>query len=112
MLGLLAELEPQVMISTHFLHFAERLRQEDSVPNLRFLQVELDDAQHPTYRFISGVATTSLARMTAERLGVTREALRDLVDAARHERSRDEREIPRKSAEPERLAKHPTASRK
>jgi DNA mismatch repair protein MutS2 len=86
-LELLAEIEPQVFISTHFLHFAERLRDEASVPGLAFLQVELDAEQHPTYRFVPGVASTSLARMTAERLGVTRESLRSLVEAARHERT-------------------------
>ncbi len=82
-LELLAELEPQVLISTHFLHFAERLREDSHDGRLSFLQVELDPEQHPTYRFLPGVATTSLARMTAERLGVTRESLRSLVEAAR-----------------------------
>jgi len=86
-LELLAELKPQVFISTHFLHFAERLRDEAQVPGLSFLQVELDDQQCPTYHFVPGVASTSLARMTAERLGVTREALRSLVEAARGERA-------------------------
>ncbi len=84
-LELLAEIKPQVFISTHFLHFAERLRDEAEVPGLSFLQVELDAEQRPTYRFLPGVASTSLARMTAERLGVTREALRSLVEAARRE---------------------------
>jgi DNA mismatch repair protein MutS2 len=87
-LELLAELEPQAFISTHFLHFAERLRDERPVPGLEFLQVELDAEQHPTYRFVPGVATTSLARLTAERLGVTRESLRALVEAARRDRER------------------------
>jgi DNA mismatch repair protein MutS2 len=87
-LELLAELEPQAFISTHFLHFAERLRDERPVPGLEFLQVELDTEQHPTYRFVPGVATTSLARLTAERLGVTRESLRALVEAARRDRER------------------------
>jgi len=86
-LELLAELKPQVFISTHFLHFAERLRDEGEVPGLSFLQVELDAEQRPTYRFVPGVASTSLARMTAERLGVTREALRSLVEAARREQT-------------------------
>ncbi len=87
-LELLAELEPQAFISTHFLHFAEHLRDERPVPGLEFLQVELDGEQHPTYRFVPGVATTSLARLTAERLGVTRESLRTLVEAARRDRER------------------------
>jgi DNA mismatch repair protein MutS2 len=74
---LLAELKPQAFIITHFLQFAERLRQE-SRP-LEFLQVELDAAQCPTFSFVPGVATTSLASKVAERLGVTREELRALI---------------------------------
>jgi len=78
--SLLAELDPQAFITTHFLQFASRLEQERHVPRLEFLQVELDPEQNPTYGFIPGVATTSLAERTAERLGVTRQALRLLVE--------------------------------
>ncbi|HWZ89250.1 MAG TPA: DNA mismatch repair protein [Polyangiaceae bacterium] len=81
--SLLAELEPQAFITTHFLQFASRLEQQPPVARLEFLQVELDAQQTPTYGFIPGVATTSLAERTAERLGVTREALRELVERAR-----------------------------
>lgn len=81
--SLLAELEPQAFITTHFLQFASRLESERPVARLEFLQVELDAQQNPTYGFVPGVATTSLAERTAERLGVTREALRELVDRAR-----------------------------
>jgi DNA mismatch repair protein MutS2 len=81
--SLLAELEPQAFITTHFLQFASRLEKERPVPRLEFLQVELDAQQNPTYGFVPGVATTSLAERTAERLGVTREALRELVDRAK-----------------------------
>ncbi|HKO51002.1 MAG TPA: DNA mismatch repair protein [Polyangiaceae bacterium] len=81
--SLLAELEPQAFITTHFLQFASRLEKERPVPRLEFLQVELDAQENPTYRFVPGVATTSLAERTAERLGVTREALRELVDRAK-----------------------------
>ncbi len=81
--SLLAELEPQAFITTHFLQFASRLEKERPVPRLEFLQVELDAQQTPTYGFVPGVATTSLAERTAERLGVTREALRELVERAR-----------------------------
>ncbi|HEY2406058.1 MAG TPA: DNA mismatch repair protein [Polyangiaceae bacterium] len=77
--GLLAELEPQAFITTHFLQFAKRLEAERPAPRLEFLQVELDTDHQPTYGFVPGVATTSLAQRTAERLGVTREALHDLV---------------------------------
>ncbi len=81
--SLLAELEPQAFITTHFLQFASRLEAERPVARLEFLQVELDAQQTPTYGFVPGVATTSLAERTAERLGVTREALRELVERAR-----------------------------
>jgi DNA mismatch repair protein MutS2 len=81
--SLLAELEPQAFITTHFLQFASRLERERPVQRLEFLQVELDAQANPTYGFVPGVATTSLAERTAERLGVTREALRELVERAR-----------------------------
>lgn len=81
--SLLAELEPQAFITTHFLQFASRLEKERPVPRMEFLQVELDAQQNPTYGFVPGVATTSLAERTAERLGVTREALKELVDRAK-----------------------------
>jgi DNA mismatch repair protein MutS2 len=81
--SLLAELEPQAFITTHFLQFASRLESERPVARLEFLQVELDAQENPTYGFVPGVATTSLAERTAQRLGVTREALRELVDRAR-----------------------------
>jgi DNA mismatch repair protein MutS2 len=83
---LLAELRPQAWITTHFLTFAARLEREGHIRALRFLQVELDPSQRPTYQFTSGVATTSLAEHAARRLGVTREQLLDLVqDSARRE---------------------------
>lgn len=78
---LLTELEPQGFITTHFLQFAARLSRERPVPHLDFLQVELDPDQDPTYGFVPGVARTSLAGRTAERLGVTRESLESLVAA-------------------------------
>jgi DNA mismatch repair protein MutS2 len=84
--SLLAELEPQAFITTHFLQFASRLEKERPVSRLEFLQVELDAQQNPTYGFVPGVATTSLAERTAQRLGVTREALRELVDRAKQQR--------------------------
>ena len=84
--SLLAELEPQAFITTHFLQFASRLEKERPVSRLEFLQVELDARENPTYGFVPGVATTSLAERTAERLGVTREALRELVDRAKQQR--------------------------
>jgi DNA mismatch repair protein MutS2 len=84
--SLLAELEPQAFITTHFLQFASRLEKERPVSRLEFLQVELDARENPTYGFVPGVATTSLAERTAERLGVTREALRELIERAKQRR--------------------------
>jgi DNA mismatch repair protein MutS2 len=78
-LSLLDELRAGVFITTHFLQFAKRLSEESSANSLRFLQVELDAQERPTYRFVPGVAQTSLAHQTASRLGVTREELLALV---------------------------------
>jgi DNA mismatch repair protein MutS2 len=93
----LAEVEPQTVVTTHFLHFAARLEQERPLPRLEFLQVELDETQTPTFGFVPGVATTSLARRTAERLGVTRDALRGLVDDAKRQRGLRVSEAPKRS---------------
>jgi hypothetical protein len=49
------------------------------------LEVELGANGRPTYRFVPGVARTSLARGVAERLGVTRESLRALLDSRKAE---------------------------
>jgi len=81
-LGLLSELGPQVLISTHFLDFAARLAAEER-PRLYFRQVELGPRDVPTFHFVPGVARTSLARNTAARLGVTRDELLALVEARR-----------------------------
>lgn len=78
---LLAELRPAAFITTHFLRFAARLadEQHDAAGELQFLRVELDEREQPTYQFVPGVATTSLAHQTAVRLGVTEEALRAAI---------------------------------
>jgi DNA mismatch repair protein MutS2 len=73
----LYQLGPQAFISTHFLEFAAQL--EARTREHRFLQAELDPHENPTYRFVDGVARTSLAHRVAERLGVTRESLRALM---------------------------------
>jgi DNA mismatch repair protein MutS2 len=78
-LSLLDELRGSVFITTHFLQFAKRLSEEASADHLRFLQVELDPEQRPTYSFVAGVAHTSLAHQTAQRLGVTRDELLALI---------------------------------
>jgi DNA mismatch repair protein MutS2 len=77
---ILGRLEPQAFITTHFLLFAARLEREKAIPDLRFLQVELGPEQRPTYQFVPGVATTSLAGHAAARLGVTRDELISLVE--------------------------------
>jgi DNA mismatch repair protein MutS2 len=85
-LELLAELSPQAFLSTHFLSLAADLERAPPIDRLSFLQVELDDGV-PTYRFVSGVAKTSLAHRTAARLGVTREDLSALVKRAKSARA-------------------------
>jgi DNA mismatch repair protein MutS2 len=84
LIELLGELSPVAFISTHFLGLAARLEQERPV-ELTFLEVELGANGRPTYRFVPGVAKTSLARGVAERLGVTRESLRSLLDSRQAE---------------------------
>jgi DNA mismatch repair protein MutS2 len=79
-ISLLSRLRPQAFITTHFLTFAGRLAREQAIRGLRFLQVELDPSHKPTYQFIAGVATTSLAAHAATRLGVTRDELDRLID--------------------------------
>jgi DNA mismatch repair protein MutS2 len=77
---MLERLEPQAFITTHFLAFAARLEQAKKIAGLGFLQVELDAERRATYQFIPGVAKTSLAAHTAERLGVTGEQLESLIE--------------------------------
>jgi DNA mismatch repair protein MutS2 len=95
-LELLRELHPQAFISTHFLQFAARLEADPSLSGLSFRHVELDEKNLPTYQFVPGVATASLAHQTAARLGVTREELTALVD--RHRRAARQTNDPRHSA--------------
>jgi DNA mismatch repair protein MutS2 len=78
-ISLLPELGAEVFVTTHLLSFAERLAQDRPIAQLEFLQVELDARDRPTYRFVPGVAKTSLAQKTAARLGVTREELVALI---------------------------------
>jgi len=79
-LGMLHKLRPQAFITTHFLSFAQNLEKAGKVPGLSFIQVELSSARRPTYQFVPGVAQTSLAEATAERLGVTGDQLLDLIE--------------------------------
>jgi DNA mismatch repair protein MutS2 len=79
-LNMLSRLEPQAFITTHFLAFAARLEREKKIRHLDFFQVELGADRRATYQFVSGVAQTSLAGHTAERLGVTSEQLIGLIE--------------------------------
>jgi DNA mismatch repair protein MutS2 len=79
-LSLLPELGVRAFVTTHLLGFALKLEGD---PSLEFLQVELDPQDRPTYRFTPGVARTSLAHKTAERLGVTRDELLQRIAAKR-----------------------------
>ena len=89
-LHLLRQIEPVAFVTTHFLDFASRLHAERSVDGLGFLQAEIDSQHGATFRFIPGVATTSLAVGTARRLGVTFEELeRTLEDRTSKRRSED-----------------------
>jgi len=87
-LSLLPELGVQAFVTTHLLQFAARLAEERAIPALDFLQVDLDAYERPTYRFVPGVARTSLAHKTAARLGVTREELLERIAAKRRARAR------------------------
>ncbi len=82
-LSLLPELRVQAFVTTHLLQFAASLARERTVSELDFLQVDLDDRERPTYRFVPGVAKTSLAQRTAARLGVTREELLERIASKR-----------------------------
>ncbi|MEE2778715.1 MAG: DNA mismatch repair protein, partial [Acidobacteriota bacterium] len=74
-LRLLDRVKPTAFVTTHFLDFARGLAETPPVPALEFLQVQLDEEQSSTYQFAEGVAPTSLAALTAARLGVTFERL-------------------------------------
>jgi DNA mismatch repair protein MutS2 len=79
-LGMMHKLRPQAFVTTHFLAFAQRLDHEKKVPGVRFVQVELGPDRRATYQFKPGVATSSLAEETAERLGVTGDQLLHLIE--------------------------------
>ncbi|MCB9713190.1 MAG: DNA mismatch repair protein [Myxococcales bacterium] len=86
-LSLLEELDARAVVATHFLDFARRLQLDasgDDAPlRLAFLQVDVGPNDLPTYGFRPGVARTSMARQTAQRLGVTDSVLRALVHRQR-----------------------------
>jgi DNA mismatch repair protein MutS2 len=70
-------------VTTHLLQFAACLAEEQPIAGIAFSQVELDELEHPTYRFVPGVAKTSPAAKTAARLGVTREELLERIASKR-----------------------------
>jgi DNA mismatch repair protein MutS2 len=86
-LSLLPELGVQAFVTTHLLQFAARLAEDRTISTLDFLQVELDAHERPTYRFVQGVARSSLAQKTAARLGVTREELLERIAIKRRARA-------------------------
>jgi DNA mismatch repair protein MutS2 len=88
-LSLLPELGVRAFATTHLLQFATGLAREakNGATPLEFIQVELDGSERATYRFVPGVARTSLAQKTAARLGVTREELLAKIAAKRARRA-------------------------
>lgn len=74
-LRLLRLIEPVAFVTTHFLDFAAQLERQPTIDRLGFLQAEVDQDRGATFRFVPGVAVTSLAVGTARRLGLTFEEL-------------------------------------
>jgi DNA mismatch repair protein MutS2 len=79
-LRLARKLTPVAFITTHFLDLARHLEDAPPIERLEFLQVEIDGNERSTYQFVPGVATTSLALGTANRLGVSFERLSVVID--------------------------------
>ena len=79
-LRLLERMKAGAFVSTHFLDFARELEHGRPLPRLQFLQVEPGEEASSTYQFIPGVAASSLAQETAQRLGVTFDQLSQLID--------------------------------
>ena len=92
-LKLLRQVRPTAFVTTHFLDFASSLKENPPIDGLEFLRVQLDEQQLSTYQFVDGVAPTSLASLTAARLGVTFERLSSLLqerEAEAHHETSDE----------------------
>lgn len=70
-LRMLERIDPVAFVTTHFLDFATRLQTDPLVESLRFIQAEVHPELGATFRFLPGVASTSLAVGTARRLGIT-----------------------------------------
>lgn len=82
-LQLLEKLGPIAFITVHFLDYVRSLYESPPIGPLEFLQVEIDSENNSTYQFIPGVATTSLAAIIAQRLGVTYEELSSAIEKRR-----------------------------
>ncbi len=79
-LRLARKLSPVAFVTTHFLDLARHLEDDPPIERMEFLQVEIDGQEQSTYQFVPGVAATSLALGTANRLGVSFERLSALID--------------------------------
>ncbi|MEM1181859.1 MAG: DNA mismatch repair protein [Acidobacteriota bacterium] len=82
-LRLLDRFDTAAFISTHFLDYAAGLEKDKPLDGLRFLQVAGDEHNLGRFQFTPGVARSSLAKATAERLGVTFEELSEVIDRRR-----------------------------
>lgn len=101
-LRLLERLDTQAVISTHFLDYAKTLHDERPVRGMEFLQVEVAPDLSSTYQFVPGVAETSLAAETAQRLGVTFDELAELIDQRKgHDVAEELPELPASLPRPE-----------
>jgi len=90
----LGEVNASAIVTTHLLDVAQRLQSDPPTKQLAFRRVDLDGDERPTYRFADGVAESSLARRTAERLGVTRDALARIVRDRRERAEPEPRTLP------------------
>lgn len=98
-LRLLERLDTLAVISTHFLDYAEHLHDDRPVRGMSFLQVEVAPDLSSTYQFVPGVAQTSLAAETAQRLGVTFDELAELIDRRKGRGAADELPDPPETVE-------------
>ena len=100
--ALLERLDTLAVISTHFLDYAKTLHDERPVRGMEFLQVEVAPDLSSTYQFVPGVAETSLAAETAQRLGVTFDELAELIDQRKgHDVAEELPELPASLPRPE-----------
>jgi DNA mismatch repair protein MutS2 len=90
-LRMLRRIGPIAFVTTHFLDFAKQLTADAPVDELRFLQVEVEPERGATFRFVPGVAATSLAVGTARRLGLTFEELERKLTGRSGEKDPDDR---------------------